>query len=306
VPSRPRLRWLITGAGGMLGRELCAFLLSRDDQVTAATRDVLDITDPAALADVVPGHDVVINAAAWTNVDAAEADEAGATQVNGVGVQLLAQACASTGARLIELSTDYVFAGDSRRPYREDATPAPLSAYGRSKLYGERAVLRTLPHSGYVVRTAWLYATHSRNFVTTMLRLAEQQEIVEVVDDQYGQPTWAGALAPLLVALGEAAVAGQAPAGIYHGTASGRASWYEFARAVFSDSGLDPARVRPMSSARLVRPARRPGYSVLAHDGWGRTSIPPLDHWRGMLAFTLTDPSARTPTPPVSPGAKIL
>jgi len=296
------VRWLVTGAGGMLGTELCAVLAADSGStVTAATRDVLDITDPAAVAAVVPGHDVVLNAAAWTDVDGAEADEAGATRLNGTAVGYLAQACAASGARLLHVSTDYVFAGDATSPYPEDAATAPINAYGRSKLVGERAVLDTLPETGYVVRTAWLYATHARNFVTTMLKLAQQRDTVSVVDDQYGQPTWAGALAAQLVALGRAAHAGAAPAGIYHGTAAGRASWYDLARAVFTEAGLDPARVHPTTSADFVRPAARPGYSVLSHERWRRTSIPPLADWRGMLAQALSTPAGPTNAPPVSP-----
>ncbi len=298
------MRWLVTGAGGMLGREVCAALERAGEvEVTVATRDILDITDPLAVATVVPGHDIVVNTAAWTDVDGAEQDEAGATLINGYGVRLLAQACAASGARLLHPSTDYVFAGDADTPYPEDAPTDPINAYGRSKLAGEQAVLEVLPGNGYVVRTAWLYATHSTNFVTTMLRLAGQRDTLSVVDDQYGQPTWAGALAGQLVELGRAAYAGQAPAGIYHGTAEGRASWYDLARAVFTESGLDPARVTRTSSAEFVRPARRPAYSVLGHAGWRRTAVPALPDWRGMLAEALSARPVPPGPPPVPPGA---
>ncbi len=141
----------------------------------------------------------MINAAAWTNVDAAEADEAAATAVNGTAVANLAAACAADGTRLIQVSTDYVFAGDADTPYPEDAPTAPVNAYGRSKLVGEQAVARLLPDTGYVVRTAWLYGAHGPNFVATMLRLAAQREHLDVVDDQHGQPTWSYALAERLV-----------------------------------------------------------------------------------------------------------
>jgi dTDP-4-dehydrorhamnose reductase len=300
------VRWLITGAAGMLGRELTAALTAAGEtEVTAATRAMVDICDPASVAAAVPGHDLVINVAAWTDVDTAEADEAGATRLNGAAVGLLARACAQTGARLVQVSTDYVFAGDSADPYPEDAPTAPINAYGRSKEAGERAVLSLLPDHGYVVRTAWLYATHSRNFVNTMLRLAAERDTVDVVDDQFGQPTWAGALAGQLVTLGRAAVTGQAPAGIYHGTSRGRASWFDLAQAVFSEVGLDPARVRPTTSEKYVRPARRPTYSVLGHAAWERASIPALPHWRGMLAQALSPLTGSTATPPVPPGASV-
>jgi dTDP-4-dehydrorhamnose reductase len=276
--------WLVTGAGGMLGRDLVAVLRGRDDVTTTAlTRAELDVTDAQAVADAVAGHTVVFNAAAWTDVDGAETCEAEATAVNGTAVTHLARACAATGAVLVHVSTDYVFGGDATAPYAEDAPVAPVNAYGRSKLAGERAVARLLPHHGYVVRTAWLYATHGRNFLTTMLRLAGERDTVEVVDDQRGQPTWSRALAGQLVALADAALAGRAPAGVYHGTASGETTWYGFARAIFALHGLDPARVRPTTSDRFPRPARRPAYSVLGHDRWAGTGVAPLPHWRTTL-----------------------
>ena len=171
----------------------------------------------------------------------------------------LARACAGHGARLLHVSTDYVFAGDAATPYAEDAPTDPINAYGRSKLAGERAVARLLPETGYVVRTAWLYGAHGRNFVTTMLGLAATREHLDVVDDQQGQPTWSYALATRLVALADAALAGRAPAGIYHGTCTGRTTWYGLARAAFTLAGLDPDRVRPTTSDRFPRPARATG-----------------------------------------------
>jgi dTDP-4-dehydrorhamnose reductase len=226
---------------------------------------------------------VVINAAAWTDVDGAEADEAAATRVNGTGVETLALACAKTGARLIHVSTDYVFAGDATEPYPEDAPINPINAYGRSKLAGERAVLETLPEAGYVVRTAWLYGRHGRNFVTTMLRLANERETVDVVDDQLGQPTWSMDLARRLVELGEIG----APAGVYHGTNSGQSTWYGLAREIFAGAGLDPDRVRPTTSDRFVRPAERPAYSVLGHDRWAAAGLAPLRDWKEALREAL-------------------
>lgn len=275
-------RWLITGAGGMLGHDLLHAL--RDEQVTALRRADLDITDETAVTDAVAGHDVVINAAAWTDVDGAETHEAEATAVNGTGVGYLATACAKTGARLLHLSTDYVFAGNARIPYDEDAPTAPINAYGRSKLVGEQAVLAA---DGYVVRTAWLYGTHGRNFVTTMLRLARERDTVDVVTDQRGQPTWTGDLAAALIRLGAAP---DAPPGVYHGTAAGETTWYGLARAVFALSGLDPERVRPTDSAAYQRPAARPSYSVLGHHRWQLAGLSPMREWRAMLAAALQTP----------------
>ncbi|WP_333769233.1 dTDP-4-dehydrorhamnose reductase [Streptomyces sp. IBSBF 2435] len=291
-------RWLVTGAGGMLGRDLIDVLgRAPDADPTALTRADLDITDAAAADAAVAGHDIVVNAAAWTDVDGAEADEAAATRVNGDGVRRLAEACARHGLPLLQPSTDYVFPGDADRPYAEEAPTAPLNAYGRGKLAGERAVLDLLPERGYVVRTAWLYGAHGRNFVTTMLTLAEQRETLDVVDDQLGQPTWTRSLAVRLLALGEAALAGRAPAGVYHGTASGSTTWFGLARAAFALHGLDPERVRPTTSERFVRPARRPSYSVLGHDRWAAAGFDPMPDWHTDLAAAIPGLSAALAAP---------
>lgn len=279
-------RWLITGAAGMLGRDLAEVLVG--ERVTALDRAGLDITEPRAVRAAVSGHDVVVNCAAWTDVDAAEGAEAAATAVNGTGVRNLAEACARSGARLLHVSTDYVLSGVADRPYAEDAVPGPLNAYGRSKLIGERAVLELLPYAGYIVRTAWLYGEQGPNFVSTMLRLAAQRDTIEVVDDQHGQPTWSHALAARLAALGRAA---RAQPGIYHGTASGSTTWYGLARAVFRLSGLDPARIRPTSSKAFTRPAVRPAYSVLGHGRWPLAGLTPLDDWCVALAQALRRPA---------------
>jgi dTDP-4-dehydrorhamnose reductase len=286
--GRPVRRWLLTGAGGMLGQDLAQVLAGRDDlTVTAAGRAELDLTDADAVRAAVGGHEVVLNAAAWTDVDGAETDEAAATAVNGHAVATLAAACAEAGARLVHVSTDYVFSGQASSPYPEDAPTAPLNAYGRSKLVGEQAVARLLPDTGYVVRTAWLYGAHGPNFVATMLRLAGQRDHLDVVDDQHGQPTWSHDLARRLVDLADAARAGTAPAGIYHGTASGSTTWYGLARAAFALRGLDPDRIRPTTSEAFRRPAPRPGYSVLGHERWSMAGLPPMRDWHDMLAGAL-------------------
>jgi dTDP-4-dehydrorhamnose reductase len=264
----------------MLGREVVALLPG----VTALTRADLDITNRSAVVEAVADHDVVVNTAAWTDVDGAEAHESAATAVNGDAVALLAGACADAGARLIQISTDYVFDGHGTTPYAEDAPTAPINAYGRSKLVGERAALAT---GGYVVRTAWLYGAHGRNFVATMLNLAATRDTVDVVTDQVGQPTWARALAAQLVELGGRAVAGAAPPGVYHGTASGVASWFDLARATFATVGLDPERVRPTTSDRFVRPAPRPSYSVLGHTRWTLAGVSPQPDWQSQLKEAL-------------------
>jgi dTDP-4-dehydrorhamnose reductase len=283
-------RFLVTGAGGMLGRDVVAVLRGRGIAVTAATHADLDVSDPTAVRAAVPGHDVVVNAAGWTDVDGAETAEPAALAANGTAVAHLAVACRTAGARLVHVSTDYVFDGTATAPYPEDAPTNPVNAYGRTKLAGERAALTA---GGYVVRTAWLYGAHGRNFVTTMLRLAAQRDTVDVVDDQHGQPTWSYALAAGLADLG---LAPEAAPGIYHATAAGATTWYGLARAVFEAAGLDPDRVRPTTTDRFPRPARRPAYSVLGHDRWSRAGLAPLAGWREMLTDAL--PSLRgAPTP---------
>ncbi|MFA1549862.1 dTDP-4-dehydrorhamnose reductase [Actinomadura chokoriensis] len=276
-------RWLVTGAGGMLGRDLLGVLAAEGVAATAATRADLDVTDPAAVRAAVRGHDLVVNAAAWTDVDAAERDEAAATAVNGTAVRSLAEACAAGGARLLHVSTDYVFDGTATSPYPEAAPTGPINAYGRGKVAGERAVLESLPDTGYIVRTAWLYGAHGRNFVSTMLRLARELETVEAVADQHGQPTWTRSLAERLAALGRRALAGAAPAGVYHGTQRGQATWYDFAREVFGNAGLAVDRVRPVPLTRFARPARRPAYSVLGHTRWAAAGLDPMPHWKDAL-----------------------
>ncbi|MFI5543081.1 dTDP-4-dehydrorhamnose reductase [Streptomyces sp. NPDC051815] len=283
-------RWLVTGAAGMLGQDVLAVLKSAGIDAVGLRRGDLDITDPDAVRAAVEGADVVVNCAAWTDVDGAETAEEAATAVNGTGVRVLAAACAAARARLVHVSTDYVLPGDAAEPYAEDAATGPVNAYGRSKLVGEQAVAELLPQDGYVVRTAWLYGEHGPNFVATMLKLAAQRDSLDVVDDQHGQPTWSHALARHLVDLGLAASAGRAPGGVYHGTASGRTTWMGLARETYRLSGLDPERIRPTTSEAFVRPAVRPAFSVLAHDRWAQAGLAPLADWREQLAEALATP----------------
>ncbi|MGA5168278.1 MULTISPECIES: dTDP-4-dehydrorhamnose reductase [Streptomyces] len=282
----PRPRWLVTGASGMLGRDLTALLVRRGAAVTALGRGALDITDERAVRSVLARHRpaVVVNCAAWTAVDAAEAEPSRAMAVNGDGPRHLARACGALGAVLLQLSTDYVFAGTAERPYREDDPTGPTTVYGATKRAGERAVLEALPEAGYVVRTAWLYGAGGPNFVATMMRLEAEQDTVAVVDDQHGQPTWTVDVASRLAALGSAALAGSAPAGVYHATNAGGTTWYALARETFRLLGADPGRVRPTSTRMLARPATRPGYSVLDHSRWREAGMEPLRDWRLALA----------------------
>jgi dTDP-4-dehydrorhamnose reductase len=179
----------------------------------------------------------------------------------------------------VQVSTDYVFAGDASRPYAEDDVPAPRCAYGRTKLAGERAVLDGLPCAGYVVRTAWLYGAHGPNFVRTMIALESQRPAIDVVDDQQGQPTWTADVARQIIAL----VHSMAAPGIYHATSSGQTTWFGFAREIFGLLGADPSRVRPIPSSALSRPAPRPAFSVLGHSAWAVPNIQPIGEWRTAL-----------------------
>jgi len=275
-------RWLITGAGGMLGHDLVAALGAG---AAGLDRAALDITVRAQVLAAVREHrpDVVVNCAAWTAVDDAETAEEAALAVNGDGVAHLAAACASAGARLVQVSTDYVFDGAVGAPWSEDDKPDPVNAYGRTKLAGERAVLDALPGAGYVVRTAWTYGSRGPSFVKTMLRLSLGDAPVTVVDDQHGQPTWTADVARQIVLL---AGSGAAP-GIYHATSSGSATWFDLAREVFSLAGADPSRVRPVTSAEFPRPAPRPAWSVLAHGGWRTAGLAPIGDWRSRLREAL-------------------
>ncbi len=262
----------------MLGQDLQEVLAGHD--FTALTRADLDVTDPDAVAEAVAGYDVILNAAAYTKVDDAESNEDAAYAVNATGAGNLAAAVAATGATLVQLSTDYVFDGTATSPYPEDAAVNPVSAYGRTKAAGERLALQNNPTRTIIVRTAWLYGAGGPNFAKTMLRLAQTHDTVSVVTDQLGQPTWTFDLARGIVSLLDAGVT----SGVFHGTNSGAATWFDFAKAVFEEAGLDPDRVKPTDSAQFVRPAPRPAYSVLGHDAWRRVGLEPLRDWREALA----------------------
>lgn len=266
-------RVVITGASGMLGRDLCdAFA---DLRPSCLSRTDLDITDTRAVSEAVSGANWVINAAAYTAVDDAETHQDEAFRTNADGPKNLARACRESGATLIHLSTDYVFDGAATVPYPEEAPRHPVSAYGRSKAAGEEAILGVYPEGSVIVRTAWLYGKNGSSFPRTMLSLASTRDTVSVVDDQIGQPTWTGDLARQIRSLVESNV----QSGIFHGTNSGHTSWWNFARTVFDTAGLDTARVLPTKSAEFVRPAPRPAWSVLGHDAWRAVGIAPMRSW---------------------------
>ena len=258
----------------MLGRDVVAAAESAGHDVVALARRDLDIADAAAVRAAVEAArpDAVVNCAAWTDVDGAEADEAGATLINGTGAGNLAAAAPF----LVHVSSDYVFDGTATEPYTEDDPTGPASAYGRSKLAGERAVGQAGDHA--IVRSAWLFGVHGKNFVATMLRLAEDRDELNVVADQIGCPTFTGHLAPALVGIAE-----QRLGGVLHVAGGGSCSWHELARATFEEAGL-PRTVHPVTTAEFPRPAPRPAWSVLRS---ARPDAPALPPWREGLSTYL-------------------
>ena len=224
---------------------------------------------------------VIVNAAAWTDVDGAETNESDAHAVNALGPKNLALAAKEVGSKFVQVSTDYVFSGEATTPWSENSFHNPRSVYGSTKSDGEKLVLDAHPSGSYVVRTAWLYSAERKNFAKTMTKLALNGDgEVRVVKDQMGQPTFTGDLAKQIVDL----VLSVAPVGVYHGTNSGQATWFEFAQEIFKLSGTDVRRVIPVSSSEYPRPAKRPSYSVLGHDAWAKTTVEPMRDWRIALA----------------------
>lgn len=281
------MRIVVTGAGGMLGRDVVAAAQAEGHEPIGLARAELDVTDADAVRDRLTAArpQVVINCAAWTDVDGAETDEAGATAVNGRGAAHVAAAADAVGAAVIYPSTDYVFDGHKREPYVESDPVDPRSAYGRSKLAGERATI-TANARHHVVRTAWLFGIAGANFVDTMLRVGRRRTEVSVVDDQVGSPTFTGHLARALVRL----PAGEC-FGIHHIGAAGECSWFEFARAIYARAQVD-CRVKAISSAELARPAPRPAYSVLRSE---RDDAIELRPWPEGLDAYLAERTALSP-----------
>ncbi len=257
------MKLLITGANGQLGRELHA-LLDGDSRFDSTYTDVeeLDITSPEAVDSMVNAiaPDYVINCAAYTAVDRAEDDEATALLINARAVEILATAAASVGARMIHVSTDYVFDGNGNRPYREDDAPHPASADGRTKLAGEQALQCILPEQSVILRTAWLYSPHGKNFVKTMLELGRTRDHLRVVYDQVGSPTLATDLALAIITV---MTATEWHPGIYHYTNEGAISWYDFTKAIHRLAGITTCDVQPCLSHEFPAKAHRPAYSVL-------------------------------------------
>jgi dTDP-4-dehydrorhamnose reductase len=269
------MRLLITGAAGMLGQDVAVAATTAGIETIALGRPELDITDDAAVGEAVARArpDLVVNCAAWTDVDGAESHEPAALAANGAGAGGVARVAAEAGAWTIHVSSDYVFDGTKREPYVESDPPNPASAYARSKLEGERAVARAAPHAHTVVRSSWLFGAGGPCFPATILRLAAERDELAVVDDQIGCPTFTGHLATALI---EIAASDPRPAGTIHVAGGGSCSWYEFARRIVELAELD-CEVKPCTTAEMPRPAARPAYSVL---GTERDDVvPSLPDW---------------------------
>ncbi|BBY78741.1 dTDP-4-dehydrorhamnose reductase [Mycolicibacterium parafortuitum] len=276
-------RIVISGAAGLVGRVLAGQARSQGRDVVALTSGQWDITDAAAARRHTAAGDVVVNCAALTNVDVAEAEPERAHAVNTVGAENIARACAQAGASLIHLSTDYVFSGNAGRPYEIDDETGPLSVYGRTKLAGEQAVLAALPEA-YVVRTAWVFeGGDGSDFAAVMRRAATGSGEVEVVADQIGSPTYVGDLCAALLQIADGGVRGP----VLHAANAGPASRFDQAQAVFAELGADPGRVRPVGSDRHPRPAPRPSYSALFSAKSAAAGLTPLRPWREALAEAL-------------------
>lgn len=293
-PAPATTKVLITGAGGQVGRALLAAVPDNLEAI-ACTHGDLDIGAGQAVRDYVGRHRpaVIINAAAYTAVDKAESQVDAALRINAEGPGHLAAAARECGARLLHISTDFVFDGAASVPYRPDAATHPLSVYGRTKLDGERAVLEALPAQSTIVRTAWVYAATGANFVLTMLRVMRANGAARVVADQVGTPTAARSLAETLWRI----AANPEIRGIHHWTDAGVASWYDFAVAIAEEGaelGLVPPEVTvtPITTADYPTPARRPSYSVLDKSSLAAHGLSPI-HWRKRLRAVLKEiPSA--------------
>lgn len=284
-------RFLITGARGQLGSDLLRAAATADVEAQGLGSGDLDITQEAEVREMVArfaaaGDDpvVIINAAAYTAVDAAESDADSAYAVNVAGPRNLARAAGASGTGLITVSTDYVFPGDAQRPYEIDDPTGPKSVYGQTKLAGERAALLAHPAT-HVVRTSWVYGVDGTNFVKTMAMLESRNDTISVVDDQRGSPTWSADLAAGLIELALSDV----PGGVLHATGGGDTTWCGLARAVFSELGADPARVLPTTTDAFPRPAPRPAYSVMSGRAWADAGLTPLRDWRAALSAAFAD-----------------
>ena len=278
------MRVVVTGAAGQLGQDVVLELARKNHEAFGTDREKLDITNEADvfafISEVKP--DVILHCAAYTNVDAAEENEELAYQINALGTEYLAKAAQQIGAKMLYVSTDYVFNGTATEPYEVEQQTKPLGAYGRTKLAGEELLQKNLKEF-FIVRTAWVFGVHGHNFVKTMIRLGEERGEVGVVHDQVGSPTYTVDLAKFMV---ELMVTDKY--GIYHVTNSGVCSWYEFAVEIFKQSDIN-VTVNPLTSDQFPRPAARPKYSVLSKKKIEEKDLSPLRDWKDALVAYLQE-----------------
>ena len=277
------MTWLITGGSGQLGLALQAELVLHEIDFVSVNSQDIDVTNQISVERVFDkvNPNTVINAAAWTDVDGAETHEPEAYAANALGPRNLAVEARNVGARLVHVSTDHVFSGPGTVPWDENAEHNPQSVYGSTKSMGEKFVLDSYPTGSFIVRTAWLYSADRKNFAKAMVKLAlNGASEVRVVNDQIGQPTLTSDLAKQIITL----ILSDSPKGIYHGTSSGQASRFDFAKEIFRLTGADVSRVIPVSSSEYPMQAKRPSYSVLSHNAWDKAKVQPMRNWQLALA----------------------
>lgn len=278
----------ILGGSGQLGRTFQNHLLATKEQFLAPNRSELNLASNSEISDFfgLTKPSIVINCAAWTNVEGAEQEEAQALKLNGYLPEYLAKEAKNINAIFIHFSSDYVFSGDKEQPWNELHETNPINAYGRTKKFGEDAILAHYPEGSYIIRTAWLYSKYGKNFVKAIYHRAKNtNEDLYVVDDQFGQPTFAGDLCDQVFEVLKSNIS----PGIYHGTNSGECSWYEFATEIFALIDQDPARLRKISTAELKQSAKRPKYSVLGHQAWENTSVNEMRSWKSALKHSFPE-----------------
>ncbi len=280
---------LVTGVNGQLGHDVVKELIAKGHQPHGADREEFDLTNETEVHEYVKklNPDAIIHCAAFTAVDKAESEEEAAYQVNALGTKYLAEAAKAVDAKMIYISTDYVFNGNNTEPYEVEQATDPIGAYGRTKLAGEEFLKATLDKY-FIVRTAWVYGLNGHNFVKTMLRLGKERGELGVVHDQVGSPTYTVDLAKLLVEM--------VPTdkyGIYHATNDGVCSWHEFAVEIFKQAGMDEVKVNPLTTDQYPTPAKRPKYSVLSKKKLAEQGFTPLREWQEALSAYLQELNAQ-------------
>ena len=275
------MKWAITGGSGQLSRSLVDLLDKEGVPYIAWSHKDLDVADDSSISVIKEtSPDLLINCAAWTNVDAAEEFPEKATRVNQVGPRNMARAAKELEIPLINISTDYVFSGQSRQPWSTDSKTEPMSTYGLSKLLGEKEINKNMDGNFYILRTAWLYGPYGRNFSKTILKKAlTSKDSINVVNDQIGQPTTTKSLAEQIFKVAQQNI----PSGTYHATNTGQASWWDFAREIFELAGEDVERVRSSTSEDFPSNVKRPKYSVLDKSAWSKVGMETMPEWRRAL-----------------------